>query len=344
MNNINLSVRQIFAINNLCRYLKAVFVICSLVVAFSANAIYPVIPGKGITIIVPFKEGGSTDKIARIIAKQLALELDVNVFVRNVSGLGGSIGTTEIKQENADGYTLGISTLSSLATYPALHSDVKYDPLGDFIYIVNIAQSPHILVINPKFPAKDFKTFIETIKQAKKPYTYASSGAGSMPNLLMEYMQLLTNSNLVHVPFTGASSGVKSVVAGINLIMLDQGASVMPVIKNGNLVPIAVGSAKRLDYLPNVPTFAELGYPQLNRDAFYGLVAPKGISVEALQKLNTVVNKILKKEDVISEINLLGYAVKGGTSEQFEQDIKAEIKAYKEIVNSERIFLDKETN
>jgi len=333
---------QFIGIGNLYKYLKCFFIICSLLISLLANAQYPA-SNKSITIIVPFKEGGSTDKITRIIAEPLAKELGTYIAIKNISGLGGSIGTTEVKQSAADGYTLGILTLSSFATYPALNANAAYNPITDFTYIVNIAQSPHILVINPKFAARDFKGFIAQLKQTTKPYVYASSGSGSMPNLLMEYMQKLTNTKMVHKPFVGASSGVKSVVLGKELIMLDQAASVINLINEQKLIALAVGNDKRLEFLPAVPTFSELGYPQLNRIAFYGLIAPAGVAPEIVEKLNTAVNKILKSDEIIKQIQALGYGIKGGTDKQFAQDTKVEIDAYKKIITSE-IVLEEANN
>jgi len=319
----------------------AVFSSLALIGNISYAQNYPE-PDKKITIIVPFAANGSTDKIARIIAEPLAKELKTTIDIKNVGGLGGSIGTLEIAQAKSDGYTLGILTLSSFATYPALNPSIQYDPANDFTYIVNIAKAAHVLAVNNKFPAKDFASFLESINKKKSsPYSYASSGTGGMPNLLMEYLQMLTQTKLLHIPFKGSGTGIKSVVLGSTDIILDQSASILPLIAQNKLIPIAVGNDKRLSQIPNVPTFTELGYPQLNRTAFYGLIAPKNLPATVLDKLNKAVNKIIEDKSVKAKIKELGFESIGGNSEQFKKDIQIEIDEYKKIVSiSNNITLD----
>jgi len=310
--------------------------ICAFVVNVSVNAQNWPSKDKYINLIVPFPENGSTDKIARVIAGPLAEELGVEVVINNVRGLGGSIGTAKIATAPADGYTLGISTLSSFAAYPALYKNVDYHPIDDFSFIVNIAAVEHVLAVNPDFGVSNYGEFLALIKQAKEPYKYATSGAGSPPNLLMEYLQKLANVQLEHVPFKGAASAVQAAArtkSSVALIVLDQSVSILPYIDRGELIAIAVGHKQRMEQIPDVPTFAELGLAPVNRIAFYGLVAPKNIADEVLIKLNYALNKVLRNAVVQAQITEMGFTIVGGSSSQFKKDISAEVKLYKQIAD-----------
>jgi len=288
-----------------------------------------------ITIVVPFSAGGSTDKIAQAILEPLANELKTKINLQHIQGLGGSVGTLHVKDSVSDGYTLGISALSAFAAYPALHqTSMQYDPLVDFSYISNIAETAHVLAVNPKLNVANFADFIKLIKSTSKPYDYASAGDGSMPNLLMKELQNQTQTLIHHVPFQGASSAVKATVLGKTMIILDQKPSIFPKIENNKLIPIAVGSANRLSNLPNVPTFAELGYPSVNRTAFYGLVGPKNLDPQIVKTLNTALNKVLSDPKVRKKIIDLGALPTPNAPEQFAKQIKDEFNAYKNIVNT----------
>ena len=185
-------------------------------------------PTKPIKIIVPFAPGGSTDIIARSMVDPLSKQLGQPVIVENKAGGGGSVGALEVIRAAKDGYILGIATVSTTASNPAINAKIGYDPLKDFTAITNIAATPNVIVVNPSFPARDFKTFMEVIKKNPGKYSYASSGTGGIGHMQTELFKSLTGTFIVHIPYRGAGPGLIDVVAGQVPIMFDNLPSAPP--------------------------------------------------------------------------------------------------------------------
>jgi tripartite-type tricarboxylate transporter receptor subunit TctC len=302
--------------------------------AFSADA-------KPIRIIVPFAPGGTTDIIARLIAVPLSARLGQPVIVENRPGAGGSIGTAEVARAAPDGLTLGIATVSGLATNPVT-SKVGYDPLTDFTPITNIAATPNVIAVHPSFPARDFATFLKVLKANPGKYSYATSGAGSVGNLQMELLKQLTNTKIVHIPYTGAGPALQGVVSGQGPeIIFDQFPSIRTQIFAGKLIPIAIASTKRLPMPLDMPTLAELGFEQANRSAFYGLVGPAGMSKEAVKKLSDAMESVLMT-DFSTRLKIVdtGSVVVGNTPAQFKDQLKSEFDVYAKLVKSLTLKID----
>jgi tripartite-type tricarboxylate transporter receptor subunit TctC len=194
-------------------------------------------PNRPIKIIVPFAPGGSTDIIARSMADPLSKQLGQPVIVENKAGGGGSVGALEVMRAPKDGYTLGIATVSTTASNPAINTKIGYDPIKDFTPITNIAATPNVIVVNPSFPARDFKTFMEVIKKNPGKYSYASSGTGGIGHMQTELFKSLSGTFIVHVPYRGAGPGLIDVVAGQVPIMFDNLPSALPFIKDSRLIP-----------------------------------------------------------------------------------------------------------
>jgi tripartite-type tricarboxylate transporter receptor subunit TctC len=290
-------------------------------------------PDKPVKLVVPFAPGGTSDLISRIVASSIGPNFNGQaMIIENKAGAGGAIGATETARAKPDGYSLGTATVSTIATVPAIQPTTAYNPLTDFTPIINIAATPNVVAVHPSFPAKDFAGFLAELKKNPDKYTAGSSGTGGIAHLLIEIFMSVSGTKITHVPFRGSGPALNDAIGGQISMIFDNLPSSLPFIKSGKLIPIVVGSAQRVPGLMDVPTFAEVGLPAVNRVAFYGIYGPKDMPRDLVDKVNAAVKKTLADATVKQRIEDTGSIVVGNTPEEFAVEIKAEFDAYKKIV------------
>ena len=298
-------------------------------------------PERPIRVIVPFAPGGSTDIIASLVTQRMSQELGQPMVVENKGGAGGAIGAAEAARAKPDGYTLSIATVSTMAVNPACRpKDLPYDPIKDFQPVTNFANTANVVAVNPKFPAKDFKGFLEELKKNPGKYSYGSSGTCGVLHLMGESFKMATGTDIVHVPYKGSGPAVADTVAGQIELIFDNLPSSMPQIQAGKLRAMAIAWPERISTIKDVPTFKDVGFPILNQPVWYGLLAPAGTPKDVVTKLRDAAVVALKDPKVIKSLDEQGSAPSGNTPEEFAKEIKEQYDWAKDVVEKQNIKLE----
>ncbi|MBU3582605.1 tripartite tricarboxylate transporter substrate binding protein BugE [Polynucleobacter sp. 15G-AUS-farblos] len=298
-------------------------------------------PDQPIKLIVPFGPGGSTDLAARLIAEYAGRELGQSIIVENRAGAGGSVGMEYVAKSKPDGYTLGMATMSTHGANSAVYGNkLKYDPIKDFAPITNVATTPSVFAVNPKVAANNMQQFIALAQANPNKYSYASPGTGSLGHANVEYFAALANIRLLHVPYKGAGAAMNDALAGQVDAITDNLPSALPHIKAGRLRALAVLSDKRSPALPDVPTYGELGYPQMGNGGWFGIVAPVGTPPSVITKLNKAILQAMKNPDLIKKLDESGAIAIPGTPAEFATQIQQAIDRYQRIAKIAKIQVD----
>ena len=297
-------------------------------------------PNKPIRMVVPFTPGGSTDILARAIGLELSKAWGQAVVIDNVPGAGGSIGADKVAKAPADGYTLLMGHIGTLAVNPSLYPNLSYDPVKSFAPVAWVARVPNVLVVHPSVKAASLKDFISQVKARPGQFNYGSGGNGSAANLATEYFKMQTGTAIVHIPYRGTVPAVTDLMGGQIQMLFTGAPAVLGQIRTGQLRALAVSSPKRLEILPDVPTVAESGYKDFEADQWYGVVAPAGTPKDIVAKLNIQINQALTSAELKSRLNNEGAIAAPTTPEAFGQHIVREIARWKPVIQSGRVKAD----
>jgi len=290
-------------------------------------------PGKPIRLVIPFPAGGATDILGRLVAQKLGAALGQQVVVDNKPGAGGSLGADIVAKAPADGYTLLLSTSSTHSIGPALNPKLPYDAFKDFTPVGFVASAPSVLVVGKDFPAQTAQELVSLLKKNPGKYNFGSSGIGTYPHLSAEMFKWRAGGLfVVHIPYRGTGLVITDLVAGQIAFLMDSIVSAQPHIKDGKVRPLAVTGARRSPSLPQVPTMAEVGVPNLVLSNWFGFFAPPGTPQDIVQRLNRELNALVRQPDVVERMGNFGAEPGGGSPEQFAKLYREEHEGWKALI------------
>lgn len=290
-------------------------------------------PSKPIRLVVPFAPGGSSEIIARSLAAAISGPLGQTVYVENKPGAAGNLAMEEVKRAPADGYTLILGHVGTLAVNPSLFgSALPYDPVKDFQPVSLVATVPNVIAVNPQLPIHTLKDLVDAAKKNPGKMNYGSAGNGSAGHLAMEYFKLQSGIDIVHVPYKGTGPMLADLLGGQTEMTFNGIPPIAGQIKGGKLRAVAVGSARRVPSLPDVPTIAESGYPGFETSQWYGILVPAGTPKPIVDRLQKEIASALTHAETTRKITEDGALVVGNTPTEFAAFIKSEEKRWGEVV------------
>jgi tripartite-type tricarboxylate transporter receptor subunit TctC len=290
-------------------------------------------PTRQIQFVVAVPPGGAADFVARLVGAKLADALGQSVVIVNRGGgAGGTTAAAGVAKAEPDGYTLLLNTLATHGIGPSLYTSLPYDPVRDFSPVILIAKLPLIMTATRSLPVKSVTDVIALARERPGQLTFASAGTGGAPHLAGELFKTLTATDLLHVPYRGSGPAVIDLIAGRVAIMFDAAPSLLPFIMSGQLRPLAAASPRRHRLLPEVPTFAELGYPRMDIALWYGIVAPGGTPAPIVGRLNAELVRILDMPDVRQSLADQGADIAGGTPAAFDAFMRREIERWGAVI------------
>jgi tripartite-type tricarboxylate transporter receptor subunit TctC len=322
--------------NTITRSLKLTIAVAAFA---AANAFAQAYPNKPIRLIVPFPPGGGNDVIARVVGVKLTEKLGQSVIIDNRAGGNGIIGLQALVTSAPDGYTIAVAAAGPVAVNPSLYERLPYDPVKDFAPITNMVNFPLLLVTHPSFAPKTMPEVLAAARAAPGKVFYASPGTGNSGHLAGELLNSMARIETMHVPYKGQGPAVADLLAGRVQMLYSSIPSVIEHVKSGRLNGIAVGSAKRLASLPDVPTIAE-AVPGYEAYSWVGMVAPAGTPPAIVTRLHREITEILQQPDVRDKLAQQGAIVVGDTPEQFASYIRDEIKKWGAVVKSANIKVE----
>jgi tripartite-type tricarboxylate transporter receptor subunit TctC len=291
-------------------------------------------PSKPIRFVVPFPPGGPSDIISRVVGQKMQELLGQLIIIDNRAGAGGVLGTDNVAKSEPDGYSIALASAGALAISSSLQEKMLYDPLKDLAPITLVAKVPELLVASTKVPAASLKELIALAKAKPGTINYGSTGPGSMPHLAGELLRISARIDIVHVPYRGAAPAINDLVGHQVQIMFLDVPVLLPQIQAGAIKALAVGGRLRVPSLPDLPTMNELGYPQIEADNWYGLVAAARTPRPIVAKLNAAAVAAMKTSEVQEKLAPQGAILIGGSPEEFADYIRSEIAKWSKVVQA----------
>ncbi|HVY57867.1 MAG TPA: tripartite tricarboxylate transporter substrate binding protein [Xanthobacteraceae bacterium] len=288
-------------------------------------------PTRPVKIVAPFAPGGAADTLGRIAADHLSRDLGQQFFVENRPGAGGMIGSEAVAKADPDGYTFVVSGIASHVIAPALSASPPFDPMKDFTHIAYLGGPPIVLVVHPSLGVKTYKEFIAAAKKSQEGFSYVSPGQGTHGNLFAEYLARKENIKLTHVPYRGSNPAMADLIAGHVKVGAMTWSSAASQIRAGNVLALAVSTGKRLPEYPNVPTFKELGYPDLVAATWFSLSGPAGVPKPIVTKLNAEIVKIMQLPDVQKRLDQDAIEVETFSADEFTKFVASELDRWRPI-------------
>ncbi len=314
------------------------FFVCFILAFSTVAAAQADYPSRPIRLIVTVPPGGAADFIARLVGAKVSESLGQPVLVENRGGAGGTIAADAVAKAAPDGYTVLQNSITTHGVGPHLYSKLPYDPVKDFAPVSGLALLPLIMAINADLPAKSVSDVIALSKSAN--LNFASSGNGGAPHMAAELFKSVTGAPITHVPYKGSGPAVADLVGGRVQIMFDAAPSLIAHVRSGKLRVLGAASAERNRVLPDVPTFAELGYPKIAVSLWYGMLAPAGTPRPVVEKLNAEIGKALSAPDVREKLLAQGAEPMPGTPEAFGRFMQDEMAKWAPVVKQAGVKLD----
>lgn len=310
---------------------------CSALFGATAHAQQAVnYPVKPVRIVVGYQAGGPTDMVARMVANKLQVSLGQAFVVENRPGAGSNLASEAVASAAPDGYTLLIAA-APLTMNSFVYKNLKFNVKKDFEPISLLSSAPGVLAVSAELPVKNVQELIALAKKTPGVLTYGSSGSGGSQHMFGERLQRLAGIQLIHVPYKGASGALNDLLAGhLDMTFMTSTGS-MPYLQSGKVKPLAVAGPTRLSGIPNVPTFAEIGLPDMASDSWNGLLAPAGTSPAIIKKLHAAVVEAMESPDLKGKLESQGAIVKGSTPAEFRKQIDADLKHWEEQFKNTKI-------
>jgi tripartite-type tricarboxylate transporter receptor subunit TctC len=309
-----------------------VFLAAAIAVVLSCSAKAETWPSRPVRIIVPFSAGGATDTFGRLYADALSAEFGMQFFVENRTGAGGLIATQDVARAKPDGYTLIVSGIPTHVLGPAMNKNVGFDPMRDFTHIAFFGGAPNVLVVHKDFGVRSLGDFVARAKSESGGIDYVSAGVGTLGNWVAEYLAATASIKLNHVAYKGGSNALLDLVAGHVQVGMLTYSSVGEHIRAGTLVPLAVTASARLPQMPDVPTFRELGYPDLVATTWFALSAPAGLPDDIVVRLNRAVAAAMDLAPMRRQIEQDAVETKAMSPAETTQYFQSEIDKWQPII------------
>ena len=292
-------------------------------------------PAKSVRIIVGLAAGGTTDIFTRTLAQRLTEAWGQTVIVENRPGASGMIGAEAVAKSAPDGYTLLVSPQTSLAVAPALYGKAPYDTMKDFAPVSLLGSTPLLMIVNPSFPAKTFKDFIELAR--RQPLTYGSGGVGSSPHMTGELISAALGVKMTHVPYKGENPAIADTIGGQIPIMFGNLPVALPHVRSGKVLALATTTAKRSPLAPEIPTMSEGGIQDFEMATWYGMLAPAGTPPELVARIHRESARVLSDAETRERLTKMGVDLILNTPEEFRTYLNSEIARYTKIIKANNL-------